>query len=1139
MALSQIQCLDDNNVNLRTNESKPEFFYSEDQRLALEVLLREGREAFAKFLEERHMRSFLSDLEQETLTKTLEPYDPGSELFPEDAEENEPPLSLHYWPELSDMSIPQMDLGWPYTDSYRGVTRTTVYTQPPLEGQTHIKEIVRRMIAQAQKVIAVVMDVFTDVDIFRDLIDAGFRRKVSVYILLESTTLPHFLSMCQRANMHAGHLKNLRVRCTEGTEFYTRSCTKVKGRLGHRFMLIDGDKAVSGSFSFTWMSSRLDKNIVTVVTGQAVEVFDDLFRHLYVSSRFVDLQQVTTEPEPEREPLPQLPPVALPSTTIARKLYNPKYALLIGESATPSADQESPKESQTPEVPDTKKRRRGRGSKEPVQEEDSIHPGLINLEKAYLIPYLPTWPEPDPPSDVIGFINIRDASKPTQMHLQRSERFETSQAIRFRNPLTMSTELIPEVAKPRETTSKIEKINPPPSQDWIKAKESIYDRLQHMESTSTKVELHSAATRPVNDATNVRNTEQRIHSVALTSQDEGQAMKHTPPLSSNIEHKKAPSKIEHPSEQRNRVVPKIGTCSSATTQDTYLPSPTDSNSGKEHTGTKTTSQLMQAKDAQSYNTSHSSPDSHTLDTSHPSSSSSSSSNTKILEPHTIHPANKDSNTSNGLGTPNISTLKRLNSLTREKVAIHKPIGENKQQTIPKMRENSNRKIEVHRDDRKSDSIQNSQQHKQRETSTESQNIKTVGLQDGKGRTPEVSGDKEIIQSSLATLAPNRDNVNISDEVKTVRPLVCDGSSKPQENLVATVETESKAISRKLTDPKSTKILNKTESEKKTYHVKENKPQRISYSQSSPLTMWERIQAAMKEPSTGDMDVTSKQLCGNTQNSTKNNTRRVAKENPKSPKEQAHSQTPEKAFQSAERELLLTTSVRRTSDGFLARTPTPDSPVLTPDFRTPTSDMSDGHRSRDDSSRSSASEEYFECSGSPNNEHVFEGALYCRHSTAGYRDPEDTQKRNPNAGATKPLLKDYSAYVALFDKDKNKHTSSKETQGLEKKVKTGDKEDVKTKDSGIKNTLNRDLKGKEGRNGEESKTPASLKTLEKENETQFQALMRKSQTQREAGSSNGKNRDGSAREVGGQKLNVTSTPSHPVSASVTKTEKKAA
>lgn len=57
------------------------------------------------------------------------------------------------------------------------------------------------------QVIAVVMDVFTDVDIFRDLLDAGFKRRVSVYILLERTTLPHFLAMCQRANMHAGHLK--------------------------------------------------------------------------------------------------------------------------------------------------------------------------------------------------------------------------------------------------------------------------------------------------------------------------------------------------------------------------------------------------------------------------------------------------------------------------------------------------------------------------------------------------------------------------------------------------------------------------------------------------------------------------------------------------------------------------------------------------------------------------------------------------------------------------------------------------------------------------------------------------------------------------------------------------------------------
>lgn len=152
MALSQLQCLDDNHVNPRTHESKAEFFYCEDQRLALELLLRDGREAFAKYTEARGLRGFLSDPELQTLVEAVEPYDPDSELFPGNAEDGEPPLSLHYWPELSDTSVPNMDLGWPDSDSYRGVTRTTVYTQPPLDGQAHVKEIVRKMIAQAQKV---------------------------------------------------------------------------------------------------------------------------------------------------------------------------------------------------------------------------------------------------------------------------------------------------------------------------------------------------------------------------------------------------------------------------------------------------------------------------------------------------------------------------------------------------------------------------------------------------------------------------------------------------------------------------------------------------------------------------------------------------------------------------------------------------------------------------------------------------------------------------------------------------------------------------------------------------------------------------------------------------------------------------
>ncbi|XP_013862395.1 serine-rich adhesin for platelets [Austrofundulus limnaeus] len=524
MALSQIQCLDDNHVNPRTHESKPEFLYCEEQRLALEALLRDGGEAFVKYLEARGLRGFLSDLERDALKAAAEPFDPDKELLQQDADDERTPLSLQYWPELSDTSFPQMDLGWPACDSYRGVTRTSVYTQPPLDGQAHIKEVVRKMIAQAQKVIAVVMDVFTDVDIFRDLLDAGFKRKVSVYILLERTTLPHFLSMCQRASMHAGHLKHLRVCCTGGSEFYTRHCTKVVGRMGHRFMFIDGDKAVSGSYSFTWMSSRLDRNLVTVTTGQAVDAFDKLFRLLYMTSRAVDLRKVATEPEPEADARPQVASVIPPSAALARKLHNPKYALvaLTNPCPTTSVGNENPKE---PEISEKSKKKEQRRLSEDTP---PLHPGLTNLEKADLIPYLPIWPEPDPPKDVIGFINIRDANKSTQVHLQRSERFETSQAIKFSSPLSNPQQPLPEVATPRQIANKHEEIDKlTPAQNETKTEVLVVDTAvpghnksedKASEQTSPPCSQKSV---PHEGKTSALKTEKKLHSNAAINPDAG------------------------------------------------------------------------------------------------------------------------------------------------------------------------------------------------------------------------------------------------------------------------------------------------------------------------------------------------------------------------------------------------------------------------------------------------------------------------------------------------------------------------------------------------------------------------------------------------------------------------------------------
>ncbi|XP_068607225.1 protein FAM83G [Brachionichthys hirsutus] len=451
MALSQIQCLDNHHVNWRVNEGKPEFFYSEEQRLAVEALVSRGRDAFTDYVTKHSVRDFLSEPEQERIAQRAEAYRPGHEhlqkpetpgpgnttpgSFEDGADGN---VSLQYWPDRSEASVTELDLGWPDAISYRGVTRVTVHTQPPADGYTHIKEVVRKTIAGAQKVIAVVMDVFTDVDIFRDLMDAAYRRKVPVYIIIDMAAVACFLSMCGRADMHRGHLKNLRVRCCGGVEFFTRSAQKVRGSLSQRFLLVDGDRAISGSYSFTWSSSRLDRNLITVITGQAVETFDLQFQDLYLTSRSVSLSKVPMADEPVPDPLPQAAPAIL-STANARKFINPKYALVASGNHTPSpssSDQNSSNKNPTGLKP-MKARLKN------VVEEPAIHPALANMEKAYLIPYLPTWPEPDPPSDVIGFINIRDDKKANQVHLQRSERFEVSQAIRFSSPLVLPAKAEP------------------------------------------------------------------------------------------------------------------------------------------------------------------------------------------------------------------------------------------------------------------------------------------------------------------------------------------------------------------------------------------------------------------------------------------------------------------------------------------------------------------------------------------------------------------------------------------------------------------------------------------------------------------------------------------------------------------------
>lgn len=57
------------------------------------------------------------------------------------------------------------------------------------------------------QVVAVVMDLLTDLQILQDLLHAASRRSVAVYIILDSKGVPHFLDMCNRLEIGPQHLQ--------------------------------------------------------------------------------------------------------------------------------------------------------------------------------------------------------------------------------------------------------------------------------------------------------------------------------------------------------------------------------------------------------------------------------------------------------------------------------------------------------------------------------------------------------------------------------------------------------------------------------------------------------------------------------------------------------------------------------------------------------------------------------------------------------------------------------------------------------------------------------------------------------------------------------------------------------------------
>ncbi|XP_061486300.1 protein FAM83D [Rhineura floridana] len=292
---NQSQCVDDK--PLRGFHSSPQA-YSEVQRLALEELVNAGRPAFHTFLRRERVRAFLSEPEIQSILRAAVPLPGTSESFAaaKAADQSVSASSLAY-PMQSDVEPPALELGWPAfaTGSLKRSTVLESHFQPSF-GETiyPCKEAVRKQIRSAKEVIALVMDFFTDIDIFSDLLEACRKREVRVYILLDQALFPYFLKMCTDLGTDLEQEKLLRVRSITGKTFYTRSGTKLVGKSREKFMLVDGIRVTTGSYSYTWIDGNLSSSNILIFSGPAVAQFELRFRILYAQSKLANTNMLIT-----------------------------------------------------------------------------------------------------------------------------------------------------------------------------------------------------------------------------------------------------------------------------------------------------------------------------------------------------------------------------------------------------------------------------------------------------------------------------------------------------------------------------------------------------------------------------------------------------------------------------------------------------------------------------------------------------------------------------------------------------------------------------------------------------------------------------------------------------------------------------
>ncbi|KAK7899090.1 hypothetical protein WMY93_019943 [Mugilogobius chulae] len=261
--------------------------YREEYRIAIDALIENDIQGYSEFLQTADIPSFLAQPEIQLIKSTSQGPSHSSsvtDLTLHDKAIEADGSSDTYWPMQSDLAAPGLDMGWPLPQhSFIGPTEVTTLVNPSDPDMPSIKEQARRLIKNAHQVIAVVMDMFTDIDIFSDLLDAAARH-VPVYILLDEQDAPHFVSMVHNCKVNLDFIPMMRVRTVAGITYYSRTGKTFKGQVKDRFLLVDCRAVLSGNYSFMWSYEKIHRSIAHLFLGELVTTFDEEFRILFAQS---------------------------------------------------------------------------------------------------------------------------------------------------------------------------------------------------------------------------------------------------------------------------------------------------------------------------------------------------------------------------------------------------------------------------------------------------------------------------------------------------------------------------------------------------------------------------------------------------------------------------------------------------------------------------------------------------------------------------------------------------------------------------------------------------------------------------------------------------------------------------------------